>query len=361
MRFMNRKKEVRLAKAMFMGEPNCITFVCGPKSCGKSLVLMKARDELLAEKKKVKFYWYNLRREFMPDYQSFVDLFFKDEKLFEIEREEKIVGGASAYIFKAGAEVVRKLKVRDLKPFDVMEAQIKKDIMEGCRVNLVVDELQALRDIYLNEKRKLIDSMLNFFVSLTKMDKIANVICATSETFFIDELWHNSKLQGAAEYWWVDWVPEIEVEGFLEEDGFTKDEINYLINRLGGYTWAVMQVVKKKNEGKPVKQTVDEIYQVSLSQLKDLYLNKQYPWDEIEKILKVFVKDDKYVLQQNSDMKAIRHLVENEILFYDPVGKVVSPHSKTTLLAIRELVGRGQGAEIRRQISEVRGQTTNNK
>ena len=106
---------------MFMGEPNCISFVYGQKSCGKSLLLMKARDELLAEGKKVRFYWYNLRREFMPDYQSFVDLFFKDEKLIEIEREEKIVGGASAYIFKAGVEVIRKLKVRDLKPFDVME------------------------------------------------------------------------------------------------------------------------------------------------------------------------------------------------------------------------------------------------
>ena len=215
---------------------------------------------------------------------------------------------------------------------------MKKNVMEGCRVNLVIDELQALKDIYLNEKRMLIDSLLNFFVSLTKMDKIANVICATSETFFIDELWHNSKLHGAAEYWWIDWMPEVEVERFLDEEGFTRDEIDYVLRYLAGYTWAVMQVVKRKNEGKPVKQTVDEVYQVAVSHIKDLYLNKEYPWNDIEKVFKFFVKDDEYVLEEDSDMKAIRHLVENEILFYDPVGKVILPHSKTTLLAIRELM-----------------------
>ena len=134
-------------------------------------------------------------------------------------------------------------------------------------------------------------------------------------------------------------MPETEVERFLEEERFSKDERDYVIRYLGGYTWAVTQVLKKKKEGRPVNQTVDKIYEVTLSQLKDLYLNREYPWDDIEEIFKLFLIDDKYVLEKGSQMKTIRLLVGNEILFYEPVRKVILPHSKTTLLAIRELIG----------------------
>jgi len=61
----------------------------GPKSCGKATLLKKVRDDILADKKlrkRIKFFWYDLREQVFGGYQDVVEFLFplKEKSLDEI-------------------------------------------------------------------------------------------------------------------------------------------------------------------------------------------------------------------------------------------------------------------------------------
>ena len=88
MKFWNREKEVKYLKAYLESEPNAILFVYGPKSSGKSTLLEYVVKEMENEKRYVfwdryRIYWFDLRRRFIPNYETVVDMFFVDREVME--------------------------------------------------------------------------------------------------------------------------------------------------------------------------------------------------------------------------------------------------------------------------------------
>jgi AAA+ ATPase superfamily predicted ATPase len=61
-----------------------------------------------------------------------------------------------------------------------------------------IDELQKLKNIYFNGDGKgdksLLNELFNLFVHLTKVRHLCHVICLTSNTLFIEEIYRNSKV-----------------------------------------------------------------------------------------------------------------------------------------------------------------------
>ena len=66
MKFWDREKEIRDLRRHLSNEPNAILFVYGPKSSGKSALLMRVAEEL----KSHSVYWYDLREELVSGYES---------------------------------------------------------------------------------------------------------------------------------------------------------------------------------------------------------------------------------------------------------------------------------------------------
>lgn len=69
MRFYNREKELNYLKNYVQLEPNSILFVYGPKSSGKSTVMMRVIKEL--ENSNIVFFYYNLRKYATPTKDEF--------------------------------------------------------------------------------------------------------------------------------------------------------------------------------------------------------------------------------------------------------------------------------------------------
>ena len=59
MNFWDREKEKKWLKHYFLTEPNAILFVYGPKSSGKTTILMNTLEEMPFDELKV--YWYASR------------------------------------------------------------------------------------------------------------------------------------------------------------------------------------------------------------------------------------------------------------------------------------------------------------
>ena len=65
-------------------EPNAILFVYGPKSSGKTTLLMKVVEDL--PKEKFIYYWFDLREKLIVGYESVVELFFKADDGRSLEK-----------------------------------------------------------------------------------------------------------------------------------------------------------------------------------------------------------------------------------------------------------------------------------
>ena len=94
MKFINREKEVKHLQQHFESEPNSLLFVYGPKSSGKSTLLMHVAGQLDSRKYSVHFL--DLRRVIVKDFDSFLNVFFNKTK------SEKIKDIASGITVNAG-------------------------------------------------------------------------------------------------------------------------------------------------------------------------------------------------------------------------------------------------------------------
>ncbi len=337
---VDREEELRRFKALFTAMPNAIYFVYGPKSCGKTTIVQEAIYQSIKEGAPASFYYYDLRRYFIPDYRAVLEV------LFETERESRKVVRKGSWemdlkVFKIKKEELEEIARKQRNPFEAME---KRLIEEKATPNIIIDELQKLRWIYMNGERQFVDELLNFFVTVTKVSHLANVFIITSDTFLIEELYGNSKLTDVAKHIKIGWVPEEAVRKYLKRQGFSEEEVNLVMEKIGGRIWAVEQIKTEKEKGIPVVTSVEELYKNSLGVLKEALDGKPeegITTDKLKKLLKQFKDRDKFELKEGEQeqKKLIRFLVDKEILFFDPVERTVEPHSKTMLLAIREVIG----------------------
>ena len=145
MEFWNRKEEIEYLKRYILSEPNAILFVYGPKSSGKSTLLMKVVEKLSKRKRFLnwyKVYWFDLRGKFIASYENVVDMFFVKEEVAEriIEKERSIKTNLFPFI-TVEAKDKELMKRREMDPFEYMERVLRK-----IRRNVIVlDEIQKLR------------------------------------------------------------------------------------------------------------------------------------------------------------------------------------------------------------------------
>ena len=219
MKFYNREKELHYLKNYVQLEPNSILFVYGPKSSGKSTVMMRVIKEL--ENSNIVFFYYNLRKYATPTKDEFLSIFFeKSDKKYLLNKLE-----INLKIFKFGIE--ENFDFNDVKLNDVfakINECINTVIKDGKRPVLVIDELQKLKNIYFNGGKSLLNELFNLFVSLTKMEHLCHVICLTSDTLFIDNVYRNSSLSEASEYYLIDWLKKHDIKKILKEEGFNDEE-----------------------------------------------------------------------------------------------------------------------------------------
>ena len=193
MRFYDREKELNYLKTYCQLEPNSILFVYGPKSSGKSTVMRRVIKEL--EGSDIVFFYYNLRKYATPTKEEFLRVFFeKSDKKYLLNKFE-----INLRICKFGVEEkfdFEKSSLNDV--FDKIYEGIEAVIKDGKKPILIIDELQKLKHIYFNGDGKggksLLNELFNLFVHLTKVRHLCHVICLTSDTLFIEEIYRNSKV-----------------------------------------------------------------------------------------------------------------------------------------------------------------------
>jgi AAA+ ATPase superfamily predicted ATPase len=344
--FINRHEEMAYLKNWIEERPKNILFFYGPKSSGKTTLIYKFIEGHLTDPKKYSIKHFNLRKVLIVNYEDFLQRFFQIE-----DPDEKTSSQTRQYdlkVFKLTVENHHKIKDRQLDPFDVMEAELNALNARGIKPLIIIDELQALDFIYFNSQRELIKELINFFVAMTKESHLCHVLLSSSDGYFIEKLYNDSKLKKTSELFEVDYLPKEDIvywlnnlkkESNIKEYSLSKAQIEYVWEHFGGSIWEISNLLGKFltvcQDGKVPDEEVQKItakYLVQARSYFEEYAALDTPRTELlrevldsirsvgcakeaymERMLRENFFQDKDALQ-----KELHYLVRQNFLYYNP-------------------------------------------
>jgi len=250
--FINRQAELAYLNSWINERPEQILFLYGPKSSGKTTLIYRFIEDHLDDKQKFSIKHFNLREVLIVNYEDFLQRFFQVE-----DPEEKSSSQIRHYdlkVFKLTVESQRKIKNKQLDPFDVMKAELMELNAKGIKPLIIIDELQALDFIYFNSQRELIKELINFFVAMTKESHLCHVLMSSSDGYFIEKLYNDSKLKKTSELFEVDYLPKediiywlnnLEKESKIKDYSLSQAQIEYVWEHFGGSIWEISNLLGK--------------------------------------------------------------------------------------------------------------------
>jgi len=343
--FINRETELRDLRLFIDKEPSEILFIHGPKSSGKTTLKLV---EQLEKEQKIDVKFLNLREvstEFSDDYnyRDFLHMLFSVED--KSDRKGKLSAGINVGVFKIDSEIDRKIKERRIEPFKIMKQEFIRLRKKGIKPILIIDELQTLDKIYMNNgrDRRLIIELFNFFVALTKESHLAHIIIASSDGYFIDRVYTDSKLKKTSKFYKIDylskknameWLLNLEKYSRIKDYTLTGEDAERIWDLVGGSMWEIQDILSELFHS-PLDNIVQSYKRKMRSIIVDYVIKPEQK--EMEKILRRFVDRDELSKEEINweEEKLLREMVRQNILYFDPTEARYYPQGKSYHHGIR--------------------------
>ena len=367
--FINRQEEIRYLKKWMEERPNQILFFFGPKSSGKTTLIYKFAEGFLRDESKFSVKLFNLRKVLIVNYDDFLQRFFALEDPQEKDSSE--TRQYNVKVFKLTVQTQRKIKEKQLDPFDVMEAELKALNSKGIKPVIIIDELQALDFIYFNSQRELIKELINFFVAMTKESHLCHILLSSSDGYFIEKLYNDSKLRKTAKLFEVDYLPHedivywlnnLEKESNIKDYTLSESQIEYVWEHFGGSIWEITSLLgdflKGCRDGKVAGGEMKKIVERYMLQARSYF--KEYAGLDasrtellreinrniqnkgfVEELFLGRLLDEGLYADRKALLEELNHLVRNNYLYYNPT------------LAEYKLQGRSMEIGLNRYVSEL--------
>ncbi len=344
--FINRQDELHYLKNWIAEQPKHILFLYGPKSSGKTTLIYKFVERYLSDERTFSIKLFNLREVLLVNYEDFLQRFFQLE-----EPKEETSRQARHYdlkVFKLTVENQKKIRNRQLDPFDVMKTELQELNIKGIRPIIIIDELQALDFVYFNGQRELLKELLNFFVAMTKESHLCHVLLSSSDGYFIEKLYNDSKLKKTSDLLEVDYLPKEDIvywlnnlkkESRIEDYILTDYQIQYIWDHFGGSIWEISRLLgdflRVSKDGEVSDKEMENIVARHLIQARS-YFMEYASIDErkialLKRISEIIHKQNFFFEPQLSGLAAggifkgqgairneLDHLVRRNFLYYNP-------------------------------------------
>jgi uncharacterized protein len=337
--FVNRQKELNYLESYINETPENILFIHGPKSSGKTTVLFKLIDKLNTEKETFVIKHFNLREILISSYKDFIHSFFIIES--KKDKIKKYLSSLSAGIFKINEEVAEKLLLLQVDPFKIMKKELQELKEQNKQTIIIIDELQALQDIYMNGNRLLINELFNFFVSITKESHLSNVIVGSSDGYFIDTVYTDSKLKKTSKFYEInylekedvwEWLSNLKKYSKIKDYILSEKEIEIVWDTLGGSCWEIQSLLSDFF-AEPVEKVCDN-YKIKMKNLITDYVKLSSDKRKILnkfnfKICNKYIDFSDTLLSEDKIELLLQDMVYNNILYYNPVTAEFYPQGKS--------------------------------
>ncbi len=351
MRFYNRETEIKNLKIILSDEPNLIYFVYGPINSGKTTLLMKVFEEL---PENYQVFYINFRGRYVQNIEDLIKVLFRVKE--KREKLKKFLKETIKDVAKEGIRFAREMSGISISEslFDMLfkETRNVEDIFafledyfqalsEKKKLIFVLDEIQTIKRLINAAGRPVIYELFNFMVRLTKETHLCHCLCATSDCLFIEEIYSNARLEGRAEYILVDDLDK--EQAFKVYDAFGFEEKELIWDYIGGKFGDMIRFYEKKKRGLSEKEALKEILLDTKGKLKWFFRliregeKGSVNFEEVRTTLRLF-KEREFVDEEEIKGKVLKFLIEENILFYNPVKGTVRPQSRLIMRAIKEIV-----------------------
>jgi hypothetical protein len=354
-KFHDRGPETKEIMDILDAEPSLITFIYGPINSGKTALVTHLIDQL---PEGYVIFYINLRTKFLASYDDFI------ESLFEMEMETDATGRKRKETLAELVSPATKITgipiskefidyvFKDNKPKNAFSYMIK--LFEEVRATgkqpvLILDELQKIGDVNVNGS--LIYELFNFFIDLTKELHLCHVFAVTSDSIFIERVYSEAMLKGRCDYLLVDDFDYEQTMAFLDGYGFDRQEKEITWQGVGGKPVSLVKLINAKVSGKNVEDVISSMFTLRTGEIETRLKIVKELGDELvigdkhfdvhhEKLvstLEMFASRDEVGADEMDEISK-RYLVKENILFVDPLTKMIKPQSQLDLLAIRDVV-----------------------
>ena len=339
--FVNRENEMAELRNYLEGRPNSILFLYGPKSSGKTTLMYQLFEQMEVEER-YEINFLNLREIFLTSYDDFINAFFKSsnsEKGMKTgtRRQYSLFG-----LFKLDAFTEKMLKKRQEDPFLIMKREFQRLIKKGIWPVVIIDEFHKLDGLYLPDKQKrLMVELMNFFVAMTKESHLCHVIIASSDAFFIEQVYVDSKLRKTSEFMKLDylekedafvWLRDIKKYNQVQEYTLDEKQIKIIWETVGGSAWEIHYILGKLFQY-PLDAIIPKIKREKEAMIADWAFNDAAR----SGLLRHFRKRPFCKLKELSgtDKNILGQAVKDNILYYDPVDGIYGVQGKSLEWGIR--------------------------
>ncbi|MBL0699404.1 MAG: AAA family ATPase [Desulfosarcina sp.] len=324
--FINREREMAELLNYLESRPNSILFLYGPKSSGKT-TLMYRLFEQIEQEKEYEINFLNLREIFLTSYDDFIDAFFKST-----EHENSLKSGIRRQyslfgMFKLDAFTERMLKKRKEDPFLVMEREFQRLHKKNIQPVVIIDEFHKLDGLYMPDKQKrLMLELMNFFVAMTKESHLCHVVIASSDAFFIEQVYVDSKLRKTSKFMKLDylekedvftWLSDIRKNNKVREYTLTEELIQLIWDTVGGSAWEIYSILEDLFR-LPLEKIIARIKQEKVAMIADWV-----DYEDIDNRRDLLLKFKSGSPIDRRQLTGRRNLlgqaVKDNILYYDPV------------------------------------------
>jgi len=343
--FINRIAETKYLNDYLKNVPTAIQFIYWPKSTWKTTLINKVINELPQEDYAIQYI--DMRSILIRDFDDFRSIFFPKDikwKIKEIASWIKINVGIFGWD-------VDDEKALETNVFEVMERKLKKANEKWIRPVIIIDEFQYLKDIVIEWVRRvwdkpdllLVEELWKFFIRLTKVSHLAHVICLTSDSYYIEELYSHTKLKNTSKYYLVDHLEKKDIVWWLESEDFSPEVIEYFWENLGWSVWEIWQALLDYKNTWEYKSTIETMIDDEYAKVYDLIENRKlFVWEELKKFIeisKIIANNWEYIARTWDNLyELIKKTVDLDVWFYDARKQRITANSQTVRKAFERFL-----------------------
>ena len=351
--FHNREPEIKEVMDILSMKPRLITFVYGPINSGKTTLINHLIGQLPDEY--VPFY-VNLRGRFITGYEDFLNVLFEIDEGGAIDnvseyaqsflKDLKILGGIPMPLNLFEQIFEKKDKSKDM--FKYIERFFGEMSKKRVPV-LIIDELQVIGDLKIDGL--LIYKLFNFFVRLTKELHLAHVFVVTSDSLFLEQVYSEAMLSGRCDYLLVADFDYGQTMDFLDGYGWGEHEKEIAWHYVGGKPVSLVKLINAKVSGKKIEDVAGRMLTLRTGEIETVLkrVNElggeiiiegiKYPvsYEKLVGALKSFAACEAIGMNEVDEISKA-FLVKKNVLFVDPLTKLIKPQSQLDMLAVREVM-----------------------
>jgi len=335
--FINRIEEQKYINDYLTDTPTSILFLYWPKSTWKTTLIDKVINEL--DQKKYAVNYLDMRRVLITNFNDFKNIFFPEDLKWKIKEIVSWIK-MNAWFFGWDIDDEKMIKTNI---FAVMKQKLIKANESWLKPVIIIDEFQYLKNIIIDKENNLllVEELFKFFIALTKVTHLAHIICLTSDSYYIEELYNHAKLKNTSKYFLIDHIQKKDVEYWLWDlEKLEKEIVEYFWENLWGSVWEIWQCLMDYKNTWEYKKWVEKLIKDEYAKITEFWKDKLNEEEKIifDRISLEIAKKWKYIIPREENLKnLIKKLVDIDVWFYNSLEQKLTANSQTTRKAFEKM------------------------